>query len=611
MFPEWAPPELEISWPIDPKSTYPSSHKHLFTLNKDLSWTSTKSLHFSLPFKLSHFGENVITITASNAAGAGIAKRSIVFFPQAIEDEYNKKGGYITFGDFIETSSDGCIVAIYQNGAIHSLSGKTYSVLGNIFDKWKSLLLGKLLGCAISEEKPVYGQTGTFQDFVGGRIYSGTKGTYYVVEPFRDAIDKLNFVAQYGFPVTDPMSQNKQLLPLLWQKFETSIGGVSFISTMEVTTNNPLKLWIAIPDITGAYKAGLKTSDFSSRIPAVWYSFNCAKIDEPCANVGKPQSSKGKPYSDLEKACQNNFYPFGVDEWVSLDPLKITPFIGNVKSQGLAGADCAFTHECCVVELFSWGCILDGVDYCIKLVPDPGFENLLGGDGSTIIHRSVVHPNYRQETLEIEYEWCLVGYPFAKDPNDPSKGAEEMLKPGDKLFVAGRWISDCGCHPFIGSLPADWCKSTYRSEIHPPAVMINMHTEERLGQPTTVGEILYFDWWYPNEVVEVDIYPPPRPSPDYILSVVIPKWPKICPSDGGSAGIQYSLEPSGAPNHVHLKISGRPDIPKSNKPPKEVDGQLFHGYAPTPVGRRGPIIPESYIHRKSLLGYFEVGWVKL
>jgi len=123
-----------------------------------------------------------------------------------------------------------------------------------------------------------------------------------------------------------------------------------------------------------------------------------------------------------------------------------------------------------------------------------------------------------------------------------------------------------------------------------------MYTDTYLGQPTTIGEITYFDWWYPGETVEVDIYPPPRSQADAVFKCGIPIWTPICPSDGGKCGIQYSLEPKLSPNHLRLKISGRPDVP-SRTPPKEDkgSGQLFHGYVRYP----GPNI---------LRGDFNVWW---
>ncbi len=254
LFPEIAPPELEVSWPIAPSSIELPSAKYELILGENLFQVQPNKFEFHLPsFYLNHLGKNTITVTASNAKGAGSDEVSITYMPQAIYKEFTNKGGSNTFGNFVygDTKSD-CTFAIYQNGAIFSSSAGTYSVLGNIYKKWTSLpdSLGRL-GCAIGEEKAITG--GSAQDFVAGRIYSGPKGEYYVIEPFRDAIDKLDFVKDYGLPVTDPVEQNKPLLPVLWQKFEREIvllpplKSITLVSTMEVT-DKPLTLWVATPD---------------------------------------------------------------------------------------------------------------------------------------------------------------------------------------------------------------------------------------------------------------------------------------------------------------------------------------------------------------------------
>jgi hypothetical protein len=584
LFPEWASPELKISWPIESGSTLPSSYTDSLVIDKDLFWTQqNQALSFSRSFQLSHFGKNTIIVTASNAKGIGSAQTSITYLPKAISDKYSENGGLNVFGDFVWGETIGsCNVAIYQGGAIFSYpDGRNYSVLGKIFNKWKSLAgpssLGRL-GCAIDEKKAVLG--GIAQDFVGGRIYSGSKGEYYVIEPFRDAIDKLDFINNSGLPVTDPVKQSQQLLPILWQKFERTIGNINLVSTMEVT-DNPLTLWIATPDIEGVERV---SASITSRISTVWRSFPCNQKDAPCQNVEKPQPTKKLPYSDLEKVSNYGHYPSikGASQWPSIAQNKIISSKGNIKSTGLSGTDAPFNHACST-SVWSYA----GVDWCTEIVPDTGFEGILGE---------------KQDALEIEYEWCLVGYPTPKDPNDPSKGSEENLKPGDKLFVAGRWISDAGCHPF------PTCSEPYKSEIHPPTVILNMYTGERQGKPATIGDLIYFDWWYSGETVEVDIYPPPRPQADANLVVEIPLWNSMCLSDAGKCGIQVSEEPKSSQNHIRLKISGRPDIPFNTPPKEDNSGQLFHGYFPEEKLGRLVAPPTGFEHMVSLWGDFVVRW---
>ncbi|MHC4675060.1 MAG: hypothetical protein ACYTBZ_21455, partial [Planctomycetota bacterium] len=430
-----------------------------------------------------------------------------------------------------------------------------------------------------------------------------------------------DFVMDYGFPVRDPVEQDLILRPKLWQKFQTTINGVPLISTMEVT-DNPLTLWIATPDLHGVRRAGVQDNEISPRIPTIWRSFTCSQLGQPCANVGLPASVPKTPYSELASvpktpyselatACNNSHYGiedalFGPDtpEWPPLRKVNtIDSCMGNIMSAGMAKEDAPTTHSCICpyTDFLKWG-----VDWCIHIKPDPGFEWLLGAD------LNPGHPLSAQvqPKLEIEYEWCSVQYPHHKgyNLNYPNKKQEDYLKKGDKLFVAGLWISDCGCHPVVG------CANRYKSEIHPPSVMLTMYTEERLAKPATIAEIIYMDWWFDGEFVEVDIYPPPRPTHDVILSPTIPLWKDMCPSDGGHAGIEIKALPASCPNHLHLKIKGRPDI-GYNRPPKinSSTGQLYHGFGVTGRICSGPFavgraVDPYWPHSQTLWGEFTLGW---
>ncbi len=575
LVPKLIPPTLAVWFYTEPNL----STNWILSLGRNLQWSSSTPpyLTFSFPFELTSLGENKIRVEAINPAGTGSDEISITYFPEDITREYTKKGGLNTFGGFLRGSGVGdCSYARYHLGVIFSTPTGIYSVLGDIFKKWKE---HNFLGCAKGPEKFVGGK---FQDFEGGRVYTGPEGAFFVTEPFVDAIDKLDFVENYGLPVTDTVRQSKELVPILWQKFKRTFEGIFFSSTMEVTEDydSSLKLWVATPDIEGSKRAG---APITLRIPTLWRSFSCDERDEPCIDVGKTQPTQEKTsYSNLVNACDDGHYPyFGVPAWSSLATKKIVPFTGIVSSLGISKEDAPGNHYCSGALNFT------GVDYTMKLLPEPGNEHLLGE---------------KQEALEIEYEHCLVGYPHPDVPVD-------IPKPGDKMFVAGRWIADCGCHPF------PFCGDPYRSEIHPPAVMINMYTTttDPFGELETKGEILYFDWWYPGEVVEVDIYPPPRPEPDAILSYTSPIWPTFCTSDDGECGIQISVNPTSSMNHLHLKISGRPDVPFYTPPIEDWDGQLWHGRTASryTVGRlvvTDPVWIESWLHKISLLGYFDVYW---
>jgi len=606
--PELIPPKLTISYPMSPefkKLGIPSYFETDLTLGVNLHWMfmlpdMKAYLAFSLPYALDYLGKNTITVKATNTAGkSGQAQVSTEYFPDAIAKEYTSrldKWGNTGLGDFIWGKTVGnCTFALYQFGGIFTSPAGTYLVWTKIFAKWKSLTspsnpLG-LLGCPTSKGhypeghkwKSEWGSRdtalividdATCQDFLKGRIYDGPKGTYYVIEPFVSAMDKMDFDANFGIPVTDPVQQNKQLLPILWQKFEPTnsshyYNGITF-STMEIT-DNPRRLWIATPDILGYIRIGTLWK-MPSRIPTVWRSYPIEKIGEPCSNVvglipshGVPSSRPKKPYKYLGSDCGWTTYPWGVPAWVHMKSKKeITSTIGTVRSSALSSVDYHLCHYCSVA-------ISDGVDWCPKIYPDPGFEDILGE---------------KKDYLEIEYEWCLVGYPLPVDPKDADKGEKPgQLEKGDKLFVAGRWITDCG-HD-----------DPYKTEIHPPAVMINMYTTTWQGKPATIGDMVYFDWWYPGESVEADIYPPPRPKPDAFPVFSLPKW------DTGT--VQYELLPKNCPNHIHVKITGRTDIPKSHNPPYEAgNGQLFHGRSSLPFWELYKLDDT----RRTALGQYVLTW---
>jgi hypothetical protein len=616
IFPEFNPPEVRISWPISSTATaggYVYWSQYPLNLGQHLFWMiPNQSLSFSFPFKLTYFGKNTITVSACNAKGKVKAHKSITYFPPPIQSEYHSKGGASRYGTFIwGTTIGNCMFAIYQKGAILHSSAGTYSCFGKIFQKWSNMITNigfSALGCALGSEKLIAG--GSFQNFVNGRIYSGSKGAFVVMEPFIKAIDQLNFVKNYGLPVSDTVFQSSKayILPIQWQKFQRTIAGHTFVSTMEITEDPKSKqkiLWLATPDFEGVKRAGLKEQEFTSRLPFVWRSINCSSQGGvlTCSPVKKKATMK-LSYNALKKVCNNSNYPFGsAPAWASLASKKIIPYMGNISSSGLSGKDHGACHSC-----DTWGIgggLFDGVDFCIHVVADPEYEHRLR---ETIpVSKRLIGP-FEQKDLEVEYEYCVVGYPEPNDWSDMSKGAKPgTLVKGDKMYLAGRWISDCGCHPSFPKAPSQYCQSPYKTEIHPPAIMINMYTGKELGKTATIAELVYFDWWYPGEKVEIDVFPPPRPTPTATLVYHVPLWTTFCKSDKGKCGIKYISTPAGPVNHVHLIISGRPDV-GFNTPPKEAgNGELFHGYVP-PAGRERYVPGANYPHTKSLVGDIVLYW---
>ncbi len=104
---------------------------------------------------------------------------------------------------------------------------------------------------------------------------------------------------------------------------------------------------------------------------------------------------------------------------------------------------------------------------------------------------------------------------------------------GDLIYVNGRWIMDCGHSP-------------YKTEIHPPFLMSNMRTQKQAdGTPATVADI-WITGYYPGDPIDLDLWPPPRPTPNAFLTV-------IRPTDADAAlGVNLKLTSSYAGAHVQF-----------------------------------------------------------
>jgi hypothetical protein len=553
MHPEIVPPRMSVAYgaPAPEPTTYQT---YLFP--PQLS-PAGAGLAFDVTFQLSHLGPNAISVEASNAAGAGKATVSVVFWPLEISQEHARNGAG-AYGNFEWGERFGeCLVALFQRGAIFSSPAGTYSAFGSIFEKWKSLStpvarLGTL-GCATANATQL--AEGSQQDFRNGRVYAGAAGTFYTVEPFLTAIDRLDFTRGFGWPVADPARRHAPGLPRLWQRFERTAGAVAIVSTMEIT-DGPPTLWVATPDASGAQRVG---APLSTRTPTVWQSFSCQTLDGPCDMV-PAKSATPMPGVLPRTQCTPNA-PVTGPQWVAIHPGLIREFEGSVKSSGLAGEDFPFNHACNVGA--SW----TGVDWCLHLVPAVGSEGLLFET---------------QPTLEVEWEWCLAGYPPPKDAGDPSKGTASNFQVGDRVFVAGRHIYDCG--------------HGAKTEIHPPAVLVHLYTESG----ATVGRMVTFGWWYPQQEAALDVFPPPRPTPDATLTVSIPYWSRtITPGMDPDAGIANATLPQSGPNHLNLRFRGGAD---ARVPPQEPDGQLLFGCLASFSGRPLLGCPAPQ------LGTIRVGW---
>ena len=129
-------------------------------------------------------------------------------------------------------------------------------------------------------------------------------------------------------------------------------------------------------------------------------------------------------------------------------------------------------------------------DWNFHIIPFRSFNHLMAGN---------------PVSMEIEIESCDV-YPFV---NRDDRG-----QPGDLFVAIGRWIIDCGHSPPL---------SVRSSEIHPPAILANVHTEaDNSGKPATVATLFVNGYYTSGETTGIDIFPPPRPAPNAIMTIKKP-----------------------------------------------------------------------------------------
>src|SRR5205823_1799953 len=107
---------------------------------------------------------------------------------------------------------------------------------------------------------------------------------------------------------------------------------------------------------------------------------------------------------------------------------------------------------------------------------------------------------FDQSYLEIEFEEAYALHFFA--------GFDWPIS-GDLIYASGRWIMDCGHDP-------------YKTEIHPPFLMSNMRTQKRPDGTLQTVAYIWVTGYYPGDPIDVDLWPPPRPTPDAILNLSKP-----------------------------------------------------------------------------------------
>jgi hypothetical protein len=132
-------------------------------------------------------------------------------------------------------------------------------------------------------------------------------------------------------------------------------------------------------------------------------------------------------------------------------------------------------------------------------------------------------------------------------------------EPGDRIYMTGRWIVDCG-HP-------DW-----HGELHPIESYVSSHIERvnsarrprAIGQIQVVAKVVVTGTWpaYPNipnipwatwegqYPLNLEVWPPPRPTPTAVLH-----FEKAAPPQGNFGLLVHDLLlPTTNANHVEITV---------------------------------------------------------
>jgi hypothetical protein len=433
-------------------------------------------------------GVYTVTAMASNSSNLqGTATVHFTALPDAIRARYTASGGAAVFGNLrFGAGETGCVAAVYDKGLIAAVGSTTFVVKGPIFQKWMATREASnpmsKLGCPSAEERGALASARA-QDFNHGRIYAAAGTTAYVPEVFRDAIEKLGGETTTGVAVADPTDSTAAMQTWLFQRFTRLDNPSVEPSTLEIRGSPPV-LYVERVGEGLVESTGLP---LYSTTATVFRTFPCDGNLGPCS-VQKPTSAP--PIPDTPGRCPGTYNAVlnPIEwQWVTGGNYNQTSVRGWVKSSAMSCSDNPLTHDylmtnnsplCSAKDVFP-------SDWSVKVAPLAPFGNLLLAG---------------QRELEIEFEAYYAGYFFA---------GWGWPTAGNLILTNGRHIFDCGHTP-------------YNTEIHPPYLTSHIATRKRTdGGLETVAEI-WVNGYFPGEPIDVDLWPPPRPTPDAYLTVTRP-----------------------------------------------------------------------------------------
>ncbi len=479
-----SPITLRIKLGLPDDSTAPPSDNAV-----SLSGTGTTRT-FTLPYNVITGAYTVTAIATNTANMQGTATVHFSSLPDAIRARYDASGGAATFGALkFGTSAPGCVAAIYDNGLIGLVGGQTFIVQGAVFQKWLATRdaanpMMSRLGCPIAEERDAMAGSRA-QDFQHGRIYATASSTAYVPEVFRDALDTLD-EKLVGIAVTDPTESSGAMETWLFQRFARLDFPTIEPSTLEIR-GSPPQLFVERVGDGGRELASMDITMFPTT-PTVYRTFPCDGNLGPCT-VTKPAT--GPTISDGERFCDGKYPETSLTEWHRMlhTEYEASEIGGFVHASQMSCIDNPLTHDNIMTnEGARCNAVVGGVtpsDWQVYVLPIAPYGSI---------------STFDQTYLEIEFEeyYALYffvgwGWPIA----------------GDLIYANGRWIMDCGHEPF-------------KTEIHPPFLMAHTRGRTRDGGGIEDVTEIWITGYYPGDPIEVNLWPPPRPTPDSYLTVIKP-----------------------------------------------------------------------------------------
>ena len=80
-----------------------------------------------------------------------------------------------------------------------------------------------------------------------------------------------------------------------------------------------------------------------------------------------------------------------------------------------------------------------------------------------------------------------------------------------------------------------------------------MKAEQFEGHLATRADI-WVNGWYPGDPIEFDIFPPPRQSPDSVLTLNKP----VDADAAFNVNVEFNFAPASAPDHIHVTFTASP-----------------------------------------------------